>query len=166
MPCGAPLRFRLANAADRGALRAFLDRLSPSTINTRYLTPATTLAGELGERELRRLIERDLDEHLVVVAVDGAEIRGVGEFVTANAQDAELALVVEDAFQHRGIGRCLFGILEQLALERGVSAFTAEVAYSNARMRSLLAATGRRLQTQLGYGSLRFRLLLDPTPTA
>jgi hypothetical protein len=89
----------------------------------------------------------------------------VGEFFKNGDDDAELALVVEDEFQDRGIGRCLFGILEQLALERGLRAFTAEVAYSNARMRSLLSATGRQLQTQLGYGSLHFRLLLDGAPS-
>src|SRR5205823_5796257 len=140
MSCSAPLRFRIANAGDRGALRAFLERLSPNTITQRYLSPAITLAGELGERELHRLLGRDDDAHLVVLAVEGSEVRGVGEFFKNGDQDAELALVVEDAFQHRGIGRCLFGILEQLALEHGLRAFTAEVAYGNARMRSLLRA--------------------------
>src|SRR5437870_4508657 len=113
MQCSAPLRFRIADTTDRGALRAFLDRLSPNTIKSRYLTPASSLAGELGERELHRLIGRDDDAHLVVLAVDGSEVRGVGEFVKNGDDDAELALLVEDEFQDRGIGRCLFGILEQ-----------------------------------------------------
>jgi len=161
MSCRGPIGFRIANASDRGALREFLDRLSPNTIKQRYLMPARSLAGELGDRELRRLVDRNESEHMVVLALDGAEVRGVGEFVRHGAQDAELALLVEDDFQHRGIGQCLFGILEQLAVARGLSAFTAEIAYSNARMRGLLRATGRRIQTQLGYGSLQVRLLLD-----
>jgi hypothetical protein len=43
---------------------------------------------------------------------------------------------------------------------------TAEVAYDNARMRSLLKASGRQLYTQIGYGSLHFRLQLEAAPSA
>ena len=79
----------------------------------------------------------------------------------SRAQRAELALVVEDAFQRCGIGRSLLRQLERLARKRGIRAFTGDMAYGNARMLALLRGTGRGFQTQLGYGSLRFQLPLD-----
>ena len=160
-PCSARLHFRLARPGDRGAVRAFLDRLSPSTVQARYLSPPRSLAGPAGEPELTRLLERNAADHMVVLAVDGSGVRGIGELVAEHERRAELALVVEDAFQGCGIGRSLFRSLEQLALTRGIRAFTGDIAYGNARMLALLRGTGHRLQTQLGYGSLQFRLLLE-----
>jgi GNAT superfamily N-acetyltransferase len=97
-----------------------------------------------------------------VLAVDGTEIRGIGEFVSEQVDRADLALVVEDAFQGCGIGRSLFRTLEQLAREHGIRAFTGDMAYGNARAAALLRGTGRGLRLQVGYGSLHFTLRLAP----
>jgi GNAT superfamily N-acetyltransferase len=141
-------------------VRAFFDRLSPSTVQARYLSPPRSLAGEAGDPELKRLLDRNAAEHVVVLAVEGREVRGIGEFIDEDAQRAELALVVEDAFQRCGIGRSLLRQLERLARKRGIRAFTGDMAYGNARMLALLRGTGRGLQMQLGYGSLQFQLPL------
>ena len=152
---------RVAEDGDRGAVRAFLDRLSASTIRARYLSPATRLVGALGDRELKRLMERDAARHVVVLAVDGTDVRGVGEFVTEDVGAAEVAFVVEDAFQGHGIGRRLVRRLDELARERGIRSFTGDVAYGNVRAAALLRGTGRRLQMLSGSGGVRFRLLLE-----
>src|SRR5438132_890417 len=76
-PRRAPVRFRVARAGDRSAVRAFLDRLSPSTVQARFLSPARSLTGLLGDHELKRLFDRNEAEHVVVLAVDGTEIRGI-----------------------------------------------------------------------------------------
>jgi hypothetical protein len=96
------VRIHSAGAADRGALRAFLGRLSPRTVQTRFLRPAVNLSGLLADRELERIVERNPAEHTVLLAMDGPHIRGLGEFVVERVGIAELALVVEDAFQGRG----------------------------------------------------------------
>ena len=160
-PCKSRLQFRLARGDDRGAVRAFLDRLSPSTVQARYLSPPRSLAGEAGDPELKRLLDRNAAEHVVVLAVDGPEVRGIGEFIPEHVERAELALVVEDAFQRCGIGRSLLRQLERLARKRGIQAFTGDIAYGNARALALLRGTGRRLQTQFSYGSLQFQLVLE-----
>ena len=159
-PCSRRLRFRIARDRDRGAVRAFLDRLSPSTVGLRYLSAPRSLAGPAGDPELRRLLGRNEAEHVVVLAVDGRQVRGIGEFVAEPAQRAELALLVEDAFQGCGIGRSLFRRLERVARGRGIQAFTGDMAYGNARALALLRWTGRPLETQVSYGSLRFQLRL------
>ena len=156
------LRLRVADASDRGAVRAFFTRLSADTIRARYLSPLSSLDGTPGERELDRLLERGSAEHVVVLAVDGTQVRGIAEFVAEDDQGAEIAFVVEDAFQGRGIGRRLVQQLELLARQRGIVAFTGDLAYGNTRAAALLRGTGRRLQMLGGYGALRFRLPLQP----
>jgi GNAT superfamily N-acetyltransferase len=155
------VQLRVARVGDRAAVRAFLDRLSPSTVQARFLSPARSLAGPVGDAELERLLERNEAEHIVLLAVDGAEVRGIGEFVIEQARHAVLALVVEDAFQGRGVGRSLLRRLEQLALTHGIRSFTGDMAHGNSRAVALLRATGRTLQTRFSYGSLQFKLLLE-----
>jgi GNAT superfamily N-acetyltransferase len=154
------LPLRTAHAGDRGAVRAFLHRLSPSTLGARYLSPLQRVAEPWGERELDRLLDRHGGKHMVVLAVDGSEVRGIGEYVEEPAGQAELALVVEDEYQGQRVGRVLLRTLEQLALEHGIRAFTGDVGYGNRRMLGLLRGSGRALQVELGYGSLRFSLVL------
>jgi GNAT superfamily N-acetyltransferase len=154
------LPLRAGRAADRAAVRAFLHRLSPSTLRTRYLSPHETVAEPWGERELDRLLDPHDGKHMVVLALDGAEVRGIGEYVEERAGEAELALMVEDRFQGRRVGRALMGSLQQLAHARGICAFYGDVAYGNWRMLALLRGAGGALRTEQNYGSLRFQLRL------
>jgi len=154
---------RSARISDRAALYAFLARLSPGTVQARYMSAWRSVAGPAADEETRRLLQRDESRHVVLVALDGAEIRGVGEFVVDDDSGAaELAVVVEDAFQRRGIGSLLLRALEQLARERGINAFTGDVRYGNRRVERLLHATGWPLHVQPGFGGVRFSLRLEP----
>jgi GNAT superfamily N-acetyltransferase len=152
---------RVASPTDRRAVRAFLERLSPNTIRARYMTAWTTLSAAAAERESRRLLDRDPDRHVVLLVSDGTEVRGIGEFVIEEPGRAELALVVEDAFQRRGIGRQLFRRLEELASRRGIKTFTADVAGSNLPAQNLLHRAGRPIHGQFDAGQLRFTLWLE-----
>jgi GNAT superfamily N-acetyltransferase len=152
---------RVARPGDHASVREFLERLSSRTIQARYLLAVSSLAGPLADRETQRLLDRDLTRHVVVVAVEADAIRGIGEFVANEAmQFAEVGLVVEDAFQHRGIGRALYRRLESLARRRGIQAFTGDVHQGNTRVHQLLRAIGRPLRVQPGYASSRFVLAL------
>jgi GNAT superfamily N-acetyltransferase len=151
---------RQARAEDRPAIRAFLDRLSPDTVKARYLSPLGSLKGLLGDREVVRLLERSTAERVVLLAMDGSEVRAIGEFVRDGDGQAELAVVVEDDFQSRGIGGSLLRDLEQRALDEGILTFTGDVAYGNWRMNALLRRPGRKLQFQPTAGSIRFSLPL------
>ena len=155
-----PLQLRVAQDGDRQAVREFLGRLSPGTVRARYLQ-SRNLAGPSGERELCRLLAGNEGKHAVLLALDGAEIRGIGELFSLPLQRADLGLVVEDAFQGRGIGRVLLQTLIQLALKQGIRALTGDMAYGNVRAVALLQGTGRQLQLQVGGGGVQFALLLQ-----
>jgi GNAT superfamily N-acetyltransferase len=155
------LQFRVAEPDDREALRAFLGRLSQSTVAARYLQRSLDLAGPSGDRELDRLIGRRHAGHVVLLAMDGADVRGIGELFSQGLNQADLGLVVEDAFQGRGIGRALLRTLEKVALNRGIRAFTGDLAYGNARAVNLLRGSGRSIRTQVGSGGVSFTLTLQ-----
>jgi GNAT superfamily N-acetyltransferase len=148
-------------AYHRMAVGAFLERLSPATRHARYLAPMQ-FQGHSRERELRRLQTGDVSLHTVLLAMEGDKVRGIGEYVVEGAEGdrAEVALVVEDAFQSQGTGRSLFLNLEQHALLRGIRAFTGEVGNDNHRVVALLRAAGRPLKMQLAYASTHFELTL------
>lgn len=152
---------RLARPNDRSAVRAFLRRLSAPTVQARYLGPCLPLDEARADLEVARLFDNTEFERTVVVAVDGADVRGVGEFSIEDAERAELGVLVEDAFQGRGIGKRLLRALERLAIQRGLRAFTGDVAYGNSRGLALLRATGRPVRSQPDYGSVRFTLRLE-----
>jgi GNAT superfamily N-acetyltransferase len=151
-------------AGDRSAVSAFLQRLSTATTHARYLGPKL-FEGLSLEREVRRL-QPGNRAHTVLIALEDGQARGIGEyFVSAAAADsAEVALMVEDAYQGRGIGTALFMELERHALGRGIRAFTGEVANDNYRVLSMLRSIDRPLAMQLGYGSTHFEMTLCDCP--
>jgi GNAT superfamily N-acetyltransferase len=157
---------RIAQPCDRRAVKRFLERLSPTTVQSRYLSAWTTLSSFAAERETRRLLDRDPDRHVVLVATEGDAVRGIGEFVIEGPGRAELALMVEDGYQRRGIGRRLFRRLEELATRRGISGFTADVSGGNLPMQTLLRSAGRPVHAHPETGQVRFTISLLDIPGA
>jgi ribosomal protein S18 acetylase RimI-like enzyme len=147
--------------SDAIAVRAFLTRLSPETRRGRYLVTTVFHRHSL-EREVRRLQSTVSAGHTVLLAREGGEVRGIGEYVvgTVDRTTAEVAVVVEDGYQHRGIGTSLFLNLEKHALGCGIRAFTGEVANDNYRVLRLLKAAGRPLEVQAAYASSPFQIVL------
>jgi len=154
-------RFRLARPGDDGALADFLSRLSPETTRARYLA-SIRLEGQALRRELARLLPADAAGHKVLIAEQDGIIRGFGEYVVADGQRADLALVVEDRFQGYGLGRALFLNLEYLAVREGIRTFTGDVAPHNLRARHLLRSSGRVLRMVYAYATICFELALNP----
>jgi GNAT superfamily N-acetyltransferase len=125
-----------------------------------YLSPWTSLTDGLNDDETRRIMVTN-ESRVVLVAVDGPDIRGIGEFtIDQSTHEAEIALVVEDAFQSRGIGLRMYRALERLACQRGVSSFTGDVHVANGKVLAMLRGIGRPLRTQVEFGSVRFVLSL------
>jgi len=125
----AELRVRPIDPEDVDRLERFFYRLSPETIYRRFFTlfPAPRPGA------LRHLATVDHDDREALVVLDGDEIVAVARWdrLTHHSADAELAVTVEDAWQHRGLGRALVRMLAGEAARHGVTELTATVLTDN-----------------------------------
>ncbi len=130
---------------DAPLLQEGFRRLSDRTRYLRFHGPR----GDLSPEELRFLTEVDGERHFALVAAleQSQRLVGVGRFCrgTGFGDAAELALVVGDDFQGKGLGELLLSRLREAALERDVTRFTGAVLYENGAMRGLLRKVGGRV---------------------
>jgi RimJ/RimL family protein N-acetyltransferase len=148
-PCAAlpELEIRRIRPDDKDALVAGLGRLSERSVYQRFLTPKPRLT----EAELRYLTEVDFEDHHALVAVLARSpdlVVGVGRWVrdTEDPGSAEVAIVIADDLQGRGVGTRLGRALADAARERGVERFTATILPTNRAAHRLLAKLTTRLQ--------------------
>jgi hypothetical protein len=159
--CGrARLRYRIARARDRDRVCALLDRLSPTTVRARYLH-TTTAPGLLRDGELTRIFDRNEAEHVVMLAVAGTEIRGIGEFVNQRSTVPSSRCSSKTPIRAvASVDRCSVA-WSKLPRARGILTLTGDVAYGNARAAAMVRRGGRPLQVQISYGSLHFDLRIE-----
>ena len=71
---------------------------------------------------------------------------------------ADVALVVLDSWQSKGVGTAVFRRLAELARDRGVAGFTADVLADNSRMLAVFTKSGLRTESKLEGGVYRVRM--------
>jgi GNAT superfamily N-acetyltransferase len=125
---GSTVTIRPLEAGDAFRLRRMFERLSPESVYQRFFAPIP-----LARRAaLIHLAGVDHDLHESLVAEAGGEIVGVARSdATAGASDAEVAVLVEDAWQGRGLGTLLLFRLARIGADRGLVAFRAAVLGEN-----------------------------------
>ena len=130
---GTTLVVRPIEIADTERLERMFGRLSRESVYFRFFSPIR----ELSPTTLQRLAGVDHSRRDALVALDGDEIVAVARYDAASdvdgtaARNAEIALTVEDAWQHHGIGRRLARELTALATERGFDTFVARILPGN-----------------------------------
>jgi ribosomal protein S18 acetylase RimI-like enzyme len=127
---------------DRDGLAAAFARLSEDTRWHRF----RGLARQLGARELDRLtrIDHHAHEALAAIARDSGRIVGVARYIALphDPRAAEVAIAVDDEWQHRGIGRRLMRELVGRARAEGVTRLLADVDEDNRRVLAWIARAG------------------------
>jgi RimJ/RimL family protein N-acetyltransferase len=159
---GSQVVLRHATAADEPLVAALHARCSPHTRALRLLTPSPRLA----PAELRALVVADGPDSAAVLALtaDGGSAAGLANLRPAGDGSAEIGLLVEDAWQGRGVGTALTRRLVELALDGGLAEFTAVVPGDNQRVTRLLRRAGLRPQARMADGMLHVRAGLTGTP--
>jgi GNAT superfamily N-acetyltransferase len=145
---------------DVDALRRMFFRLSPETVYRRFFRPVR----EPSLADLRYFTGVDHDQREALVAEADGEIVGVARYDRSpSACDAaEIAIVVEDAWQHNGLGQRLIRRLSALAYERGVRVFTADVLGGNRAAMHLLRTLSPNADVHLASGEVVVRAPLAP----
>jgi RimJ/RimL family protein N-acetyltransferase len=161
---GSEVRLRAALPADAPLVGAMHARCSPSTRNARFLSPAPRME----PAELGRLLggtEGLLGAARTVLAltIDGGSAVGMMNLERTNAEGAGFSVVVEDAWQCRGLGTALVRRAAELATEQGNDELTATTPTHNLRITRLLRRAGLRPTAEIAGGMLQVRApLLSP----
>ena len=146
---GSELLLRPIRPEDGEAERRFVARLSPQSMYLRFHAPLK----ELSLERLVRFTQIDYDREMAFVAVardaaadaDPPAIRGVARYTrNPDGRSAEFGIVVEDAWQGRGLGQALLDALEACARSRGIAALLGYVLHENHGMHHLMRARGYR----------------------
>ncbi|MGW1059685.1 bifunctional acetate--CoA ligase family protein/GNAT family N-acetyltransferase [Micromonospora rubida] len=158
---GATVGLRPIRPDDAQGIVAMHSRFSERTRYLRYFSPYPRIP----ERDLRRFVvvdHRDR-EAFVVLAADRIVAVGRYERLGPQAPEAEVAFVVEDAYQGRGIGSVLLEHLADAARRAGIVRFVAEVLPANGAMLRVFADFGYQVQRQYADGVVHLSFPIAPT---
>lgn len=146
---GGTVHLRPITPADAERLRAMHSRLSTDTIYLRFFSFVRTLPA----RDVERLTTVDHDERVAFVALLRGDMVGVVRYDRMpGTTQAEVAVVVEDAHQGRGLGPLLLEHLAAAGEERGIDRFVANVLPSNRRMIVVFRSAGFEVERHLADG--------------
>ncbi len=141
---GRQVTIRAVRTDDKGRMADAIRQTSPESFYRRSFSPKR----DLGDDELKRLTEAYFANVVALVAImkeEGQErIVGGGRYIRtgAQAETAEVAFLIDDAYQGVGIGSRIFKHLAALARASGIIKFEAEVLPSNEGMLRLFGRSG------------------------
>ncbi|MFY9806129.1 MAG: GNAT family protein, partial [Pseudonocardiaceae bacterium] len=162
---GAEVVLRAATAADAPLVAALHARCSPHTRALRSLPSRPVLTPAV----LQQLIGADGSTSVLAMTIDGGAAVGLANLVGTGSGTAEVALLVEDLWQGRGVGTALARNLVELARTGQLTEFTAVSRAGNGAMTRVLRRAGLRPRGRLEGGALCVRAALYPEesrPTA
>ncbi|GAA0911771.1 GNAT family N-acetyltransferase [Nonomuraea longicatena] len=159
---GGTAHVRPIRPADADRLRAFYSRLSDESIYFRFFGPRPRLS----DKEVERFTNVDYTDRVALIATIGAEMVAVIRYDRSGPGEAEVAFLVEDAHQGRGVASVLLEHLAATARERGIEHFVADVLPANMKMMGVLRQAGYTAQSRFADGVVRMTLDLTPTDTS
>jgi acyl-CoA synthetase (NDP forming)/GNAT superfamily N-acetyltransferase len=160
---GGTVHLRPITPEDADSLVALHARLSARTIHYRFFSPRPRLSA----RDVQRFTVVDHDDRVALVALLGDDMIAVARYDRIPGSDeAEVAFVVEDRHQGRGLGTILLEHLAAAARERGITRFVAETLPDNRRMIGVFRDAGWEATSRLEDGIVRVEFPIDPTPEA
>ena len=158
---GTTVAVRSIDASDGPRLVRFHATLSSESIRTRFFSVHPFLSA----RETVRFTTVDHHDREALVALVDDEIIGVGRYERlARAVDAEVAFVVADRWQRRGLAPILFELLAARAREEGISRFVAETLGGNLAMLKVFRQSGLAMTTSWASGEVHVTMQLGPPP--
>lgn len=157
---GGTVHLRPIRPTDADALVAFHAGLSQRTRYLRYFSAYPRIP----QKDLERFVNVDHHDRVAFVAELAGEIIAVGRYERhAGTDDAEVAFVVADAHQGRGIGSVLLEHLAAAAREIGIRRFIAVVLAENTGMLRVFREAGYETTRHVEYGEVTLEFAVDET---
>lgn len=145
--------------SDAEALRRMFFRLSPETVYRRFFRPVK----EPDARIVEYLVSVDHRDREALVAEADGEILAVARYDRSSTtpNEAEVAIVVQDDWQRRGLGHRLMRQLAGAASQRGIEAFTADVLGGNREAVHLVRSLAPHADVHFAGGQVVVRVPLQ-----
>jgi RimJ/RimL family protein N-acetyltransferase len=123
--------------------------LSPSSLEKRYMTHTMTFP----HKDVQQLTNIDYQRDLAIVGtvpgLSNEEIVAIAQyFLDPKTQAAEVAFIVQDEWQQKGMGTLLLQYLTRIARQRGVRKFYAKVLPVNKPMLTVFYNSGYKINTE------------------
>jgi len=162
MKDGSPVTFRPIRPEDEPLMVKFHEMLSDRSVYLRYFG-TLSLKTRIAHERLVRICFGDYDRELALVAevngTEGPEIIGVGRMNRIYGTDeADVAVLVTDAYQNRGLGEELLRRVMRVAKEEGVCAVSADMMPDNVAMSAICKRLGFNVKMADSFSSLHARL--------
>ncbi|MFJ5080084.1 GNAT family N-acetyltransferase [Streptomyces sp. NPDC088553] len=165
---GGTARIRPITADDADRLVSFYEQVSDESKYYRFFAPYPRLSA----KDVHRFTHHDFVDRVGLAATVGGEfiatvrydrINDRGLPASAPADEAEVAFLVQDAHQGRGVASALLEHIAAVARERDIRRFAAEVLPANTKMIKVFTDAGYTQKRSFEDGSVRLHLDLEPT---
>ncbi|MGP9018047.1 bifunctional acetate--CoA ligase family protein/GNAT family N-acetyltransferase [Streptomyces sp. BR1] len=165
---GGTARIRPITTADAERLVSFYEQVSDESKYYRFFAPYPRLSA----KDVHRFTHHDYVDRVGLAATVGGEfiatvrfdrINAQGRPASAPADEAEVAFLVQDAHQGRGVASALLEHIAEVARERGIRRFAAEVLPANNKMIKVFTDAGYQQKRSFEDGSVHLTLDLEPT---
>lgn len=155
---------RPVKISDEPVLKDFFYSLSDNSMYRRFIS----FRKDMPHERLQEFVVIDYTKEIVILAVAGSEetetVVGVGQYgIDENSHTAEVAFVVRDDHQNKGIGTSLLSYLTYLAKRQGLLGFTAEVLTENLAMLHVFEKMGFDIQKRSEGGVYELKMMFKET---
>ncbi|WP_327005690.1 GNAT family N-acetyltransferase [Dactylosporangium sp. NBC_01737] len=159
---GTTVHLRPIRPDDADRIVALHSRFSEKTRYLRYFSAYPRIP----QRDLDRFVNVDHHDREAFVIEHAGELIAVGRYerLGAGSHQAEVAFVVEDAHQGRGIGSVLIEHLVAAATQEGITEFEADVLPVNQAMLRVFMAAGFRIERKFADGVVHLWFPIAATP--
>ncbi|MQS34441.1 bifunctional acetate--CoA ligase family protein/GNAT family N-acetyltransferase [Streptomyces katsurahamanus] len=165
---GGTARIRPITTEDAERLVSFYEQVSDESKYYRFFAPYPHLSA----KDVHRFTHHDYVDRVGLAVTVGGEfiatvrydrIDALGRPAAAPADEAEVAFLVQDAHQGRGVASTLLEHIAAVARERGIRRFAAEVLPANNKMIKVFRDAGYTQKRSFEDGSVHLTLDLEPT---
>ncbi|MET7901838.1 GNAT family N-acetyltransferase [Streptomyces sp. NPDC005355] len=165
---GGTAQIRPITPDDAQRLVSFYEHVSDESKYYRFFAPYPRLS----DRDVHRFTHHDYVDRVGLAAIVGDEfiatvrydrIDGNGRSATAPADEAEVAFLVQDDHQGRGVASALLEHIAAVARERAIRRFAAEVLPANAKMIKVFTDAGYTQKRSFEDGVVHLEFDLEPT---
>jgi len=156
---GTLVSFRPVRLTDEPQMKDLLHAVSQETLYYRFMSRMKWVS----RKQIQDFVYIDHRSEVSIVGTlpeaHGEEIIALGGYyLDPHMNRAEIAFVVKDAWQNRGIGSFLLRYLTRVAKRQGIAGFTAEVLRDNRRMRAVFDGSDCKTKSQLREGVYSYEL--------